>query len=451
MTTRLKVICAGSGASGKTSLLWRWQNPTGQLPPCIGGGAAIGVDLIVGESLSSSRQPVKLEIWDLAGTRRLRTTVGASYFSGANDVALFCVDVGSRNHSFEDLHDWLRIMRLHPPPTVCFLVATKSEYLDTERCEVTLEELRAFAATQPPLSVERVFATSAETGAGVRELFAHVADAAFQPSLSVRDGRLVETSGMLVVVTEQGAGTFKEHHFTMSHEARKFAASLWCCWMLFDVTPNRFSQGLETFDRGGVGVYRMVMPSIERYARNQWGTVSAAIDTAGGSADGSAEDAAVGMLGASLAGAYVGGTIGTGVGPIGTVVGAVVGSATAGATVGASVGASIGASVGSAQGSAGAVVGGVGGAVVGATVGAAAGVAAPVGIAGAAAAGTARAGLAYLADKSPEDYRFGDVSRRVFERAQAPAPASCPQPLQPAQPSAPASSFAASIHIADCD
>jgi hypothetical protein len=139
-------------------------------------------------------------------------------------------------------------------------------------------------------------------------------------------------------------------------------------------------------------------------------------------------------------------------GPIGTLAGAVVG----GAACGAMGGVDMGAFAGSAKGGApGAVVGFVGGAVVGATAGAAAGVAIPVVIAGAAAGGVgievahkSRAGLAYLADKAPEDYRFGDVRRRVLGIAEPSRSASDLQCIRSTS-TAPTSEFP--VSIADCD
>ena len=86
----MKIILAGDGAVGKTSLREQYlgRGFTGQYLQTIGADFALKTDTVAGEN-------VKYQIWDLAGQPRFKT-VRSVYYIGAVG-ALLVFDITSRN------------------------------------------------------------------------------------------------------------------------------------------------------------------------------------------------------------------------------------------------------------------------------------------------------------------------------------------------------------------
>ena len=100
-----KIILAGSGGCGKTTLLNRYT--TGQFNSDT--KMTIGVDFAVHYlELSEDKGAATLQIWDFGGEERFRTML-PSFCQGASGALLFFDLV--RTHTFYELDEWINIIR----------------------------------------------------------------------------------------------------------------------------------------------------------------------------------------------------------------------------------------------------------------------------------------------------------------------------------------------------
>jgi small GTP-binding protein len=155
----IKVVMAGDGAVGKTSLIRRYCTGMFQESRIM----TIGVDFQI-KIVEVDGTPIKLSIWDIAGQDRF----GAfrdSFYRGARSVALV-FDV-TDPVSLENLPKWQReIARVSP--TATFMVVGNK--IDLER-KVKREQAEKWAQHMNFPYVE----ASALSGAGVDEFFTTLA------------------------------------------------------------------------------------------------------------------------------------------------------------------------------------------------------------------------------------------------------------------------------------
>lgn len=155
----LKVVVAGDGAVGKTSLIRRYCEGKFEYTRI----QTIGVDFQT-QTVKLPQQTVKLSIWDMAGQERF-AVVRAGFYRGSRAAALV-YDV-TEPQSLKDLERWreevLGAIQQQP-----FLVIGNK--IDLERT-VSAEEGKAFADSIHASYVE----TSALTGEGVPALFESLA------------------------------------------------------------------------------------------------------------------------------------------------------------------------------------------------------------------------------------------------------------------------------------
>jgi small GTP-binding protein len=151
----LKVVVAGDGAVGKTSLIRRYCEGKFEHSRV----ETIGVDFQT-QTVSLSEKTVKLSIWDMAGQERF-AVVRAGFYRGSRATALV-YDV-TEPQTLTDLTRW-REEVLSAVPEQPFLVIGNK--IDLERV-VSAEEGRAFAESIGAPHVE----TSALMGEGVPALF----------------------------------------------------------------------------------------------------------------------------------------------------------------------------------------------------------------------------------------------------------------------------------------
>jgi small GTP-binding protein len=166
----LKVVIAGDGTVGKTSLVRRYCEGKFQSARV----ATIGVDFYtqrVRIPLGPDQEKVvKLSIWDLAGQERFGV-VRTGFYRGSRAAALV-YDVGNLA-SLGNLKRW-RDEVWEAVPDLPFVVVGNK--VDLERC-VKLELARAAAAYLGAPYLE----TSALSGEGVAALFETLATLAVQP------------------------------------------------------------------------------------------------------------------------------------------------------------------------------------------------------------------------------------------------------------------------------
>ncbi len=151
----VKVVMAGDGAVGKTSLIRRYCTGMFQESRIM----TIGVDFQV-KIVEVDGQPIKLSIWDIAGQERF----GAfrdSFYRGARGVALV-YDV-TDPVSLENLSKWQREIARVAPGCSFMVVGNKT---DLPR-KVAREQAEGWARSAKFPYIE----TSALSGAGVEEFF----------------------------------------------------------------------------------------------------------------------------------------------------------------------------------------------------------------------------------------------------------------------------------------
>lgn len=151
----VKVVVAGDGAVGKTSLIRRFSEGMFIASRVM----TIGVDFQTA-SVEVSGQKIKLSIWDIAGQDRFGSFRG-SFYRGARAVALV-YDVTDRL-SWDNLPRWQAEIAKVAPAARYVVVGNK---IDLDR-SIPREEAEQFASNQGFPYIE----TSALTEAGVKEFF----------------------------------------------------------------------------------------------------------------------------------------------------------------------------------------------------------------------------------------------------------------------------------------
>jgi small GTP-binding protein len=151
----LKVVVAGDGAVGKTSLIRRYCEGKFEHTRV----ATIGVDFQT-QTVELPERTVKLSIWDMAGQERF-AVVRAGFYRGSRAAALV-YDV-TEPQTLADLERWREEVLTAVQEQPFLVVGNK---IDLERI-VSEEQGKAFADSIGALYLE----TSALTGSGVPWLF----------------------------------------------------------------------------------------------------------------------------------------------------------------------------------------------------------------------------------------------------------------------------------------
>ena len=159
MPPTLKVVIAGDGNVGKTSLIRRWCEGKFEVSRVM----TIGVDFQT-KVVSLPDGPVKLSIWDVAGQDRCRS-LRSGFYRGSRAVALV-YDV-TESASLANLARWREEINKAVPHGKYVVVGNK---IDLPRT-VSVEAAHRFAEGTGAPYVE----TSAATGEGVPEMFEAIA------------------------------------------------------------------------------------------------------------------------------------------------------------------------------------------------------------------------------------------------------------------------------------
>ena len=154
-----KVVMAGDGAVGKTSLIRQYVTHTFQKDYLM----TLGVQVSTKEIRYPNLALIKLVIWDVAG-QQLFSTVRPMYYKEAS-VAIVVYDI-TRRETFEHVPRWASEARANEPK-ISIIVAGNKKDLDYTR-QVTFEEGEKMSEE---ISAEGFVETSARTGEGVNKLF----------------------------------------------------------------------------------------------------------------------------------------------------------------------------------------------------------------------------------------------------------------------------------------
>ena len=173
-STALKLVLAGDGAVGKTSLCKRLANdffPSGYdlTVGCEIHSKKVPVSTVVSNG-SKSTKSLSLVLWDLAGQSHFEET--RKLFYKGTKGALVVFDVTSRG-SFYDVSDWVREIRRNAPEAPFVLVGNKADKKDREVSRQEGEEL-AKKLGVPYLE------TSAQTSLNVETVFTQITRLALQ-------------------------------------------------------------------------------------------------------------------------------------------------------------------------------------------------------------------------------------------------------------------------------
>ena len=106
VTINVKIVFLGNSGAGKSSLLWRYNNPQGNFNDEI-FTTTLGVDYFstikeVGD------KTYKLCLWDTAGQERFRTII-PTYFKASNGV-VYVFDLTNKS-SFDDIKYWYNFFK----------------------------------------------------------------------------------------------------------------------------------------------------------------------------------------------------------------------------------------------------------------------------------------------------------------------------------------------------
>ena len=152
----IKIVVAGDGGVGKTSLLNRYVSNTFMdvMKMTIGTG-------FFSKVLETEDSIIKLQLWDFGGEKRFRFIL-PNYCKGAHGVIL-AFDMNDFT-TLINLDEWLQIIRENTTDPIIVLVGTKSDItmvLDDKFIQEYLEEN----------DIEKFIPTSAKTGVNIDRIF----------------------------------------------------------------------------------------------------------------------------------------------------------------------------------------------------------------------------------------------------------------------------------------
>lgn len=158
-----KVLVAGDGSVGKTTLIQRYIK--GEFIDS--NTMTIGVDFH-SKSLEVDGTLVNLQLWDVGGQERFRFMV-ENYLRGAHG-ALLLFDITSMN-SFVNIDKWQQLLKKHDPNLPILLVGTKYDLEEFSMVGDYYAEL-----TRKRFSMIDYIRTSSKLGTNVIESFEKLID-----------------------------------------------------------------------------------------------------------------------------------------------------------------------------------------------------------------------------------------------------------------------------------
>jgi len=164
---KLKIIVAGAGGVGKTTLVHRFLS--GQF---LKFSMTIGVSFQTHTIVREDEKTAKLIIWDLGGQERFRQmSVFESYCIGAHGIIL-ALDMSSAVRTIQELNVWADIVRGGAPNAPIVLIGTKADLM-IEDIDFPQDLLSHFIQEN---NINGFFETSSLTGQNVQETFIHLVD-----------------------------------------------------------------------------------------------------------------------------------------------------------------------------------------------------------------------------------------------------------------------------------
>jgi small GTP-binding protein len=154
----LKVLTAGEGGVGKTTLLRRYVE--GQF--FSETKMTIGVEFFL-KSINLGDNEITLQLWDFGGQERFRFLLG-SYVLGAKG-ALLMFDL-TRLATLDKLDQWVKIVRQNDPNLPVLFIGTKTDLIEDK----SVDDDYAMSFLEP-LNLFSYLKISSKTGMNVEESF----------------------------------------------------------------------------------------------------------------------------------------------------------------------------------------------------------------------------------------------------------------------------------------
>jgi len=160
-----KIILIGKSSVGKTSILQRYIQKVFKESY----SSTIGVDFFM-KSLDVNDKPIKLQLWDTAGTEKFRS-ITTGYYRGA-DAAFVVFDL-TEKESFISVNEWIENYYKYTNPDSeknIVLIGNKSDLV--RQRQVTEEEIESYIKDNKL----KYFETSAKNGKNIDECFYFIAE-----------------------------------------------------------------------------------------------------------------------------------------------------------------------------------------------------------------------------------------------------------------------------------
>ena len=167
---RIKIVVAGDGGVGKTSLLNRYISDTFLTAMKM----TIGTDFF-SKTMEIADSIVKLQLWDFGGEPRFRFLL-PGYCKGARGV-LLAFDMNDYT-TLMNLDEWIQIIRENTKDPILILIGTKADIGDLVDDHLILE----FCENN---KITRFFPTSAKTGENVDLVFQELVTRILAPVIPI--------------------------------------------------------------------------------------------------------------------------------------------------------------------------------------------------------------------------------------------------------------------------
>jgi small GTP-binding protein len=160
----LKIVLVGDTKVGKSCILTRFVQGTFDrtMPATIGAA-------FLNKVVTTANGPVRLQLWDTAGQEKFRSLAPMYYRASA--VAILVYDVTSKS-SLDGLEDWNAEIADKAPHNIKVIVVGNKIDLVDERVVPTASGQDLMKR----LNAVHYAETSAQTGAGINELFTEIAE-----------------------------------------------------------------------------------------------------------------------------------------------------------------------------------------------------------------------------------------------------------------------------------
>lgn len=159
----VKVVVAGPGGVGKTTLLKRYE--TNNYIPAV---STVGINFLVMDQ-EVGETVLRIAYWDYAGEDRFRSLF-PGYCQGSSG-AMIVFDT-SRIQTMSELPEWLRMIRQHNDPDIpIILLGNKIDTINENDMHSIAETANKFSQEQ---NLAGYYLTSAKSGEGMESPFAHL-------------------------------------------------------------------------------------------------------------------------------------------------------------------------------------------------------------------------------------------------------------------------------------